>query len=413
MSMSESNQRVPIFHYDPSAPAIDVDPYPTFTRLREGAPVHYWPEARAYVVSRFEDVAMVFRDPRFSPDPVAAGQPSLDDALPDAIRGPLEQNLLRLGPKDHARVRRAVSPAFTPRAVERLRVEVERLVDAGLAPLSGQSEIDVAPFADFIPLRVIASMLAIPLAHEVTFRRFGEALIRRADPRLDREAVAALAPVLAPGMDLIRRLVAERRQNLGDDLLSTLIRAEQAGDKLSEDEMLGLVSILITAGSETTVHFICFAVKSLLCVPERVAEVRADPGILRSALEEVLRFDGFGKMGAFRYALEDLEIGGVHLPRGTRVIGFSGAAQRDPRAYPNADHYDPRREPAEILTFGSGMHFCLGAALARLEGETAIRALLDRYTDFRLLGEPVYATHPVMRKIASLRIGVTPRGRAS
>jgi cytochrome P450 len=172
--------------------------------------------------------------------------------------------------------------------------------------------------------------------------------------------------------------------------------------------MLALVSTLLTAGSETTRHFISFAVKSLLCVPERVAEVRADPAILRGALEETLRFDFFSKVGLFRYATEDLELGGARIERGAMVVGLLGAALRDPRAFPDADRFDARRVRADNLPFGVGMHFCLGAALARLEGEVAIRTLLDRYRDMRLAAEPVYAVHPFARKLTSLRVTVTP-----
>src|SRR5262249_3424753 len=156
------------------------------------------------------------------------------------------------------------------RAVERLRPTIQRFVHEALAPFEGKDEIDIAAFADLIPLRVIAEMLAIPKEHEATFRGYADANVNLADPRRDPERMAIMAKRLTLGVDLIRALVAERRKALGDDLLSTLIRAEEAGDKLSEAEMLSLVSALITGGSETTVHFICFAVKSLLCVPERV-----------------------------------------------------------------------------------------------------------------------------------------------
>jgi cytochrome P450 enzyme len=413
MSNPETQQQIPSLHFDPSAPAMDADPHPTLARIREGAPIHYWPEARAYIVSRFDDLAQFFRDPRLSTDPTAAGQPDPIANLPDVVRLPFESGLFRLDPKEHARVRRAVSPAFTPRAVERLRPKIQRLVDEALAPFEGKDEIDIAAFADFIPLRVIAEMLAIPKEHEATFRRYADANVSFIDPRVDPERLARMVEGITPGAELIRVLVEERRKSLGDDLLSTLIRAEEAGDKLSEAEMLGLILALITGGSETTVHFICFAVKSLLCVPERVAPVRADPTILRSAMEEILRFDSFGKSGTMRYAVEDVEIGGARLPRGSLLIGFLPAAQRDPRAFPEADKYDPRREPADNLNFGSGMHFCLGASLARVEGEIAIQTLLDRYAEMRLLDEPTYTGHPVLRRISSMRVGVTRKASAA
>lgn len=413
MSVSETPQQVPSLRFDPSSRDLDVDPHPTFARIREEAPIHFWPEAHAYVVTRFADVAQVMRDQRLSTDPKAAGQPAIEDTLPDEIRGPAERGLFRLSTKDHARVRRAVSPALTPRAVERLRPELQRLVNDALAPFEGKREVDIATFADFVPLRAIALLLDIPPEYEPSFRAYANANVKSVDPRLSIEERGKIMLGSLPGMRMIRELIAARRENLGDDLLSTLIRAEAAGDRLSEDEMVSLVSALITGGSETTVHFICFAVKSLLCVPERAAAVRADPSVLKSALEEILRFDSFGKSGLVRYAVEDVEIGGVKIARGSRVVGILSAATRDPRAFVDADTYDPRREPVENLNFGSGMHFCLGAALARAEGEIAIQTLMDRYTDIELVGEPVYADNPILRKIDSMRVRVTPRVSAS
>jgi cytochrome P450 enzyme len=411
MTILDSPSQIPVLHFDPNAPGFTADPHPTWTEVREQAPVHYWPEANAYVLSRFDDVAQMLRDPRMSTDSMAAGQPPRWQGMPEELVKTFERSLFNLDPKDHARVRRAVSPAFTPRAIERLRPQIQRLVDEALVPFEGQAEIDVAEFADFVPLRVIALMLGIPPEHEETFRSYGEANVKLTALLLSDAERAAVYAAILPGMKVIRSLIAERRRDLGDDLLSTLIRAEEAGDRLSEDEMLSLVSSLITGGSETTVHLICFAVKSLLCVPERVAEVRADPTLLRSAMEELLRFDSFGKGGVMRYATEDLEIGGARIKRGSLLFGFLSAAQRDPRAFPDADRFDARRQPAENLSFGMGMHFCLGASLARIEGDVAIGTLLDRYAEMRLVAEPTYAPHPLLRKLTSLRVGVTPRAR--
>jgi cytochrome P450 len=402
-------QSIPELHFNPGAPGFDADPYPEFARIREGAPVYYWKPAQAYVVTRFEDVARVLRSPSLSSDPLSVGRPSMEEVLPEEVRAPFAQGLFRLAPRDHLRVRKAVSPALTPRAVERMRPAIQRLVDEALAPFEGKDEIEIAEFAEFIPLRVIAHMLAIPPEHEVLFRRFGEAIVSTIDPRLSQAERAEVLGPVPEGMALIRSIIAERRKNPGDDLLSALIRAEEAGDKLSEDEMLGLVAALIAGGSETTVHFIGYAVKSLLCVPERVDAIRKDPSLLRSALEEILRFDNFGKAGTMRYALEDFEVGGMTIPKGSAIMGLLPAALRDPRAFPDADTYDPRRQTEETLHFGTGPHFCLGASLARVEAEIAIRTFLDRYTDMRVVGEPVYAGHPIIRKLASLRVAVTPR----
>ncbi len=412
MTLNRAAEGCPVLHFKPEAPGFDANPYPAYAQLREGAPVYFWPDAQAYVVSRFDDVASVLRDPRLVTDAAAAGLTPREAAMPAEIRGPFDHSLFRLAPKDHARVRRAVSPAFTPRACDRLRPMIQRIVDDALAQFEGKDEIEITDFAEFVPLRVISSLLRVPAQHEQIFRAFGEALVQSLDPRLTPETYAALIAPVPAGMDLIRELIAERRAKLGDDLLSTLIRAEAEGDRLSEDEMLGLVAAIIAAGSDTTVHFICFAVMSLLCVPERAAAVRADPALLRGAMEEILRFDNFSKGGLVRYATEDVEIAGVRVGRGSTVLAITQAAMRDPRAVPEPDRYEPRRQHEEILSFGLGPHYCLGASLARLEGEVAIGTLLRRYADMRLAAEPEYAPHPTIRKLSSLRVAVTPAPRA-
>ncbi|HSO00012.1 MAG TPA: cytochrome P450 [Candidatus Nanopelagicales bacterium] len=408
MSQPETDQQIPEILYNPMAPGFDEDPFPTYAQMRE-APVYFWPMAGFYIVARFNDVIALLRDPRLTTDPVAAGHPAPEAMLPDAIRKPIESSLTRLSPKDHARVRRAVSPAFTPRAIERLRPEIQRVVDEALAQFVVDGELDAVKFVEYIPLRVIATMLGIPAEHDETFRKFGHALVKLHDPRMTPDAFAEVAPPVLMGIDLIRGLIAERRNNLGEDLLSTVIRAEETGDGLSEDEMVGLVAMLINGGSLTTLHFLSFAVKSLCCVPERAAEVRAEPAILPSALEEVLRHDSFGKSGTLRFATEDIEVSGVRLPRGARILVFFPAAYRDPSAFPDADRFDPRRKPTENLNYGHGMHFCTGAALARLEGEVAIGTLFDRYADMRLAADVVFAMHPLVREIASMRVKVTPK----
>lgn len=397
------------FTYNPQAPGFDSNPHPMFARLREEAPVYYWEPAGAWLVSRFEDVATVLRDPRFTLNPVEAGRAPTMGSLPPALAPIFGKILTQLAPKDHLRVRRAVTPALTPRAVDRLRPDIQRIIDAALVPWEGKDEIDIAVFSDYIPLRVIASMLGLSQEHDETFRRFGQAIVRSIDSRLTpAQKMEVLAPVPA-GIALFQSIIAERRKNLGEDLLSTLIRAEEAGDKLSEDEMLSLVTALVTGGSETTVHFINFSMLNLLRAPEVLAQVRADPALLKSALEEVLRWDSFGKGGGLqRFALEDVELSGVKLPRGSAVMVLLSAAQRDPRAYPNADTFDPKREPDERIHFGLGAHYCLGANLARVECEMAVSTLLKRYPYMKLAAEPVYSGHPILRDMQSLRVSVKP-----
>jgi len=332
--------------------------------------------------------------------------------MPPDIRYIFEKGLFNLPANDHLRVRRAVSPAFTPRAVEKLRGEIEGIVDEALAPWQGKDVIDIAPIADFIPMRVIASMLHIPKEHDELFRGFGQALVQSVDPRLTPAQLGALFSRVPPGMAVLRQIIEERRKHPGDDLLSVLIKAEETGDKLSTEEMISLVAGLITAGSETTVHFISFSMLNLVRMPEKLAEVRKDRALLKGALEEVLRWDSFGKSGIPRYALEDVEISGTKIKKGEMVMALLPAAQRDPRGYPDADKFDPRREPEERIHFGSGPHYCLGANLAKLEGEVAVARILERYPTLKLAAEPVFGFHPFIRHIAKLELAVSPATKA-
>lgn len=403
-----STPSIPDFHYNPMTPEMNEDPSAIYAALRE-QPIFHWPMAGFYIVARFADVMAALRNPDLTTDPVAAGHPPPEAMLPDELRRPIEHSLTRLPPEAHARVRRAVAPSFTPRAIERLRPKIQAIVDDALARFVVGGVLDVPRFAGHIPLRAIATLLDIPAEHDDTFRQFGEALVRLHDPRMTPELLAAIAPPALAGVALIRDLIARRREHLGDDLLSTLIRAKDAGDALSDDEMVGLVAMLINGGMLTTYHFLTFSLKSLVCVPERLAAVLADRSILPNALDEVLRHDSFGKSGTLRYVARDTVVAGAELPRGARVLVFFPAAYRDPAAFPDADRFDPARKPDDNLNYGHGAHFCTGAALARLEGEITIGTLLDRFTDFKIAGEPVWAPNPLVRELAKLDVALTPR----
>jgi cytochrome P450 len=206
------------------------------------------------------------------------------------------------------------------------------------------------------------------------------------------------------GLALLEEVVAERRRQRGDDLLSTLIHHEEAGERLTTQELLSLVGALVIAGSETTTHLISFAVWNLLRHPEQLALVRADPGLLRGAIEEVLRFDSFGKLGNPRYVVERYQLGDVELRPGQMLIALLPAALRDPEVFPDADRFDIRRDNLRSIAFGSGAHYCMGAALARLEGEVAIGRLLQAFPSLDLAAPPTYARHVSMRCMARLPV---------
>jgi cytochrome P450 len=284
-----------------------------------------------------------------------------------------------------------------------MRDGVQKIVDEALAliePVDGT--FNVTHFADYIPLRGISTVLGIPPEHDPTFRRFGQSVVDANNPaQTPEERVRALAP-FGEGAELLRKLIEERRRDPGPDVLSTLIQAEEAGERLSHDELIALVMALISAGSETTVHLICFATYNLLRHPEQLALVKADPALMRNALDEVLRFDSFGKNGVPRFAVEATELSGVQLRKGQMVYPHLPAALRDSDVFPDAGTFDIRRDRIANISFGTGPHHCVGAALARIEGELAVAGLLSRFPTLQLAGEPVYAPHAFLRKMEVL-----------
>jgi cytochrome P450 len=404
------------FVFDPDAPAFVNDPFPTYAWLREHAPVYRWDKGRAFLVSCHADVAQLLADRRFSTNPR-----DWIHAAPMPNDGPVAEffafmagSLTARPSADHLRLRRLINPAVSPRAVARLRERVQRVVDVTLNEailhdaIRGQS-LDVRrDFAEWLPLRVIADMLDIPAAHEATFRAFSAALINAVNPWIKPEYLFRMATIAIGGKAILLEIIDERRKRLGDDLLSDLIRVEEAGDRLSSDELLRLIASLVIAGSDTTVHALCFAVLDLLRHPEAWRAVVTDRSLVRNAVEETLRHEPFGKLGAIpRYALEDVELRGTRIPKGEMAVPVITATHRDPSVYPDPDRFDIHRKLSSTLVFGVGPHVCVGAALARLELEVAIGTLIERFPSMTLVDEtPVFRPNPQMRDMESLRVAL-------
>jgi cytochrome P450 len=394
------------FEFNPDDPDYTRNPYPTYAYLRQHGP-YYWAKHDAWVFTRYEHVATLMRERRFSLNwrdwehaPPLEGEQHEYDRL-------MARGLFSVPAEDHMRLRKLVSPAFTPRAIESMRAGVQQIVDEALTqvvPVDGA--FDVTELAEHIPLRAISTVLRIPRAHDPTFRRFGIAVIDAINPHLTPEERARVLEPFPEGVALLRTLIEERRRDPGPDVLSALIQAEEAGDRLSHDELISLVMGLVSAGAETTVHLICFAAYTLLRHPDQLALLKADPSLLRPALDEVLRFDSFGKNGVARFATEETELGGARLRKGQMIYAHLPAALRDPEVFPEPDRFDIRRDRVANIAFGSGPHHCVGAALARLEGELAVGALLARFPTLALAGEPTFAPHAFLRKMQSLPLRV-------
>jgi cytochrome P450 enzyme len=414
MQRNETNQSAarPAVDFNPYAPGYDQNPYPVLEKLRAEAALQYWPAGRAWLISRYDDAVAVLRDKRFTTDRsmwefAAMGSAALIPELEELNK----HGLFSLANQDHARVRKLVSPALTPRAIERLRPEIQAIVDEVLDTAAAKGTIDVTlDFAEKIPARVIGSMLKIPKGREELFQRFTDAVVKCFLPGLvPPQELDGLRADMREGLELIKATIDDRRNNpLENDIFTTLIQTEEQGDKLNKEELLSLVSALIVGGFETTVHLIAYTVCNLLQRPEVLAQVKAEPELLRNTIEEVLRHDNFGKMGIARYALEDVELGGTKIKKGQMVLIMLGSALRDETVFDKAEVFDVRRNTNASIAFGHGVHYCLGANLARLEVQLAVDSLLRRFPEMKLLARPSFGPHPVIRKMESLKVEISP-----
>lgn len=397
------------FVFNPYAPGFDEDPSPTYRYLQTHAPVYFWARGQAYLLSKYEDVVQVIKDPRFSRS-MRDGKfyrPLPIDPEYEGYRIATENGLFMVSPASHLRLRRLVNPAFAPKSVAWLSEQIGQITREALAEIPDGDVVDLAPLANNIPMRVISRLLAIPAAFEERFLEFGRIRLQLLSPDLPPERRDRLIRDLAPGYAEIRALVAERRASPGDDFMSTLIHYEEEGTRLSEPEMLGIIESLIVAGTDTTGHTLRFLMLDLLRHPEQLARLRADPGLVRAALDESLRYNKFNRLGVPVFALEDVELRGVRIERGSMVIPLSGAAGRDPDAFERADEFDiGRPDLGEVRNFGAGPHACLGLHLARLEFDVIVPLVLERFPEMSLAGPPEYTPHAYFRVVGKLPVRV-------
>jgi cytochrome P450 PksS len=379
---------------DLASPVFKANPYPFYARLRAEAPV--WratlrDRRAAWLVTRYEDVARVLKDDTFAKDKLNAmdlEQRAKTPWVPGFLK-PLERNMLDLDDSDHARLRALVSKAFTPRIIERLRGRIEALCEERLDHMQrvrGRRDGTdlVAGYALPLPATVIAELLGVPAKDHTRFHRWSNRLVSVSSGRDMLRAI----PAAHSFVRYLRKLVERRRADHKDDLITALIRAEEADDKLSEDELLAMAFLLLVAGHETTVNLIASGTLTLLEHPEQAEMLMHDPSLVKPAVEELLRYTSPVEMATERYARVDTEIGGTTIPRGGLVLAVLGSANRDERHFEDPDVLDLARDPNRHLAFGrGGVHHCLGAPLARMEGQIALNALLQRFPGARLAPE--------------------------
>ena len=399
--------------YDPFAPEARADPFPLYAEMREKAPVHWSDEQEAFLLTRYADCLSVLRSPHVSVDQRKSARLTERRA---ALRGnPMMEALadvrpmLFADPPDHTRLRALVSKAFTPKRVEGLRPHIGEIVDDLLdaAATAGNGEMDVvADLAFPLPVIVICELLGVPLADRDELKQWSRDLARTIDPVVPVDVAERAGTAGLFFVNYLNNLIDERRASPQDDLLSALIAVEDEGERLSHAELLVNCILLFVAGHETTQNLISNAVLALLRSPEQAAALRADPSLARTMVEETLRYDSPVHLTG-RILLEDTEVGGVTIPAGEVALLLLAAAHRDPEQFPDPDRYDIGRENANRnIAFGHGIHHCLGAPLARVEAAIAVDALLRRFPDLALAGDPVPAETFTLRGQASLPVSL-------
>lgn len=370
-----------------ASPVHKADPFPFYARLREEAPVFRvtLPDKQsAWLISRYDDVAAALVDPRLAKDKrnaLSREQAAKQPWVPPLFR-PLMENMLDLDPPRHARLRALVQKAFTPRLVERMRPRIERLADELLSTALRKGTFDlISDYALPIPTTVIAEMLGVPVEDSQRFNRWSKAIV---SSNASGIGSILIIPHVWSFLRYIRRLIVSKRRQPEDDLLTSLVQADEEGDVFTDDELVAMVFLLLVAGHETTVNLIGNGMLALMTHRLELTRLKDNPDGLRTAVEELLRFAGPLETATERYAREELAIAGLEIPAGSLVFAAIASANRDERQFSKANELDIAREPNKHLSFGLGPHYCLGAPLARMEGQIAIATLLRRAPELHL-----------------------------
>jgi cytochrome P450 len=406
-------ETVPPPLFDPFAPGFTDDPYPQYATMREQAPVYLHPFA-FWVLTRYEDVSWLLRAPGLSVEDDNVAADSLlrqlrEDMYGDGAPRAGAVSMLDRDPPDHTRLRKLVSKAFTPRAIQALQPRITELVEGMLDRMAAQRQVDLVDALAFpLPFSVIAEMLGTPPADHERIRQLTGTVVRSLEPVADPDLVRAIMTADQEMSQIAADMIAWKRANPADDLLTALIQAEDGGDVLDDDELVAQTLLLYIAGHETTVNLIAGGALALLRHPDQLALLRSDPALTGNAVEEMLRYDS-PVQASRRITLEPVSVGGITIPAGAFVMASLGSANRDERFW-GADAGELRldRDNArQHLSFGAGHHHCLGASLARLEAAIAFERLLGRFPDLALAGDVEWNGRINLRGPAHLPVSVS------
>jgi len=385
-------------------PAAISDPYSIYKQLRETAPIFKTGFGETWVISGFENSRALLRDSR-------CGSPMDDEASMSRIavdgterrsRTGESRPMLFMNPPDHTRVRGLVSRAFTPRRVEKLRGEIVEMTDGLLDDLGGEGNF-VEALAFPLPANVISALVGVPEEDRDWLRPLIADLVPSIEPTATAEQMAKADIASEKASEYLANLIAVRRADPQDDMLSALIQASDGEDKLTELEVQSNVFLIYAAGFETTTHLLANMVRQLVAHPDQLQLLRDDRSLIPNAVEEVLRFDPPVQLDG-RFVFEDIEVDGHTIGKGASIITLLAGANRDPAVCRDPEVFDVGRDEIQIMSFGSGIHFCLGAALARLEAQVVLERLLDRYETWEITAEPEWQTRITIRGVEKLDV---------
>ena len=390
----------PMMSTHPLLVQLREDPYPLYGLLHMGPPVQWNDVIGAWMLPRYDDVVSALTDPRLS------AERTVTPVSPDGEDGWVARSMLVSDPPDHTRLRGLVQKAFTPRIVDALRPRIVAVVRELLDRIADRGSRDFDVIQDLaypLPVVVIAELLGVPPEDRSSFHRWSSVLAASLDPLISPERAEAANSARRDLHEYLRGIIKQRRQAPRADLISALVAAEERGDTLTEPELVVMCTLLLIAGHETTVNLIGNGMLALITHPEEMARVHETPSLIGPAVEELLRFDSPVQLTA-RVAREPIEIGGQHIAQGDFVLLLLGSANHDPRQFPDPGRLNLSRSPNPHLAFGRGIHFCLGAPLARLEGQIAIQALVQRFPRLSVAGTPKRRDQVTLRGLETLPV---------
>ena len=397
------------FAFEPEDLGFIADPYPIYAEMRERAPIWYHEPTDHWLVSRYGDVNALLRDRRFGrtyhhlATHAEMGRPDEPD-WHEPFWHLIRSGILDMEPPDHTRVRALVSKAFTPRMVEGMRDRIGRMIDELVETVRGSGRFDlISAIAEPLPVAVIAELLGVPERDRHLLRPWSADICGMYELQPSDDMARTAVRACVEFSDYLRTLSRARRADPRDDLISALAGVVDEGSRLTEDELIGTCVLLLNAGHEATVNVTGNGWWSLFRNPEQLDRLRADPSIVSSAIEELMRWDTPLQMFE-RWVLEDVEISGVKVPKGAELGLLFGSANRDPSVFDRPDQLDLGREPNPHISFGAGVHFCLGAPLARLELEASFSTVLQRLPDLTLLAEPAWKPNYIIRGLKELLV---------